>query len=106
MTEKKDSILAPKEALSKALDYFLEAFPKENIDVGSVSLESLALSDNKKEWVMSLSFQKKRQVTQESSSLEVLFGEKPKKEIRTIRITADKGSFIAIESPNINLKTS
>lgn len=92
-------MLEPKDALKKALDYFLEAFPSDRIT--GVSLESLALSDDKSEWVTTLSFKKKQPTTDEVSSLELLFAEKPVKELRTIRIKSEDGAFVAIESPSI-----
>lgn len=91
-------MLEPKDALKKALDYFLEAFPAEGVT--NVSLESLALSDDKDEWITTLSFKKKQSADDNASSLELLFADKPAKELRTIRITAKDGSFVAIESPS------
>lgn len=90
-------MLEPKDALKKSLDYFLEAFPKDGIT--NVSLESLSLSDDKREWITTISFNKK-QTDNEVSSLNLLFAEKPAKELRTIKIKSDDGSFIAIESPS------
>lgn len=89
-------MLQPKEAFKKSLEYLVDAFPQAT----DLSLESLVISNDKKEWSTTVSFIKEAP-KQGATTLDLLLSSQPKKEFRTIKITAEDGEFMAIESPNV-----